>query len=206
MGSYQSSLGPIPLAKDANLTLFNTATPAVALTLVIQDKMWSWNDSGTVCLADGRPIMKVKGQWDALWGARRHNLNALDGQTILSIKREIFSFNRTYTVYYGADVNRPALTIKRLDAQFGSKWKVGVFLTGQHTPLIVIKGSHFDGYYYGFLGEPKAGAKKILEVDRRYSPFNPPKYFLDIAPNMDTALMVVIGMYIEEVEESLRKK
>ena len=36
--------------------------------------------------------------------------------------------------------------------------------------------------------------------------FSPPKFFVKIAPNIDTALALVLGMYIEDVEEQLRKK
>jgi uncharacterized protein YxjI len=209
MGSYQSSLGAIPLANDASLTIFNSATPAVSVTLTIQDKMFSWNDSGVVKLCDGRPVMKVKGKWDACLGVRQHALNSLDGRTILSIKREIFtnSFDRRYIVS-GSDMSRPVLTIRRANIYVGgfSKLKLGIYLAGHSNPLIVVKGSPFDGSYYGFLGEPKAGGRKILEIAREREMFNTPKYYLRIAPNIDTALCVAIGMYIEEEEENMRRK
>ena len=109
--------------------------------------------------------MKVKGLFESLWGAQRHVLTSLDGQPILSIKREVFTFDRLYTVF--SPDGRPMLEIRRLNAQLGGKWKAGVFLVGQSVPLVVLKGSPFDGCYYGFIGDPKApGSKKILEVIR----------------------------------------
>ena len=204
MGSYQSTLGPIPLASDASVLIFGHGLPTPSV-LVSQDKMWSVNDSGTVSYSDGRPYCKIKG---SSLGMGQTQLQTLDGQPILSIQKQFISFESTYHVHQGAGGGSPTLTMKRLDLTGADgKWKIGLFVGGQAQPLIVIKGSPFDGFYYAFLGEPKSGAKKIVEIMREKSaPCVPPKYFLRIAPNIDMGLACCIGMYVEELEEAARKK
>ena len=150
----------------------------------------------------GRPYFKCGGRLISF----RQTKVILDvyGIPIYNIKHEIFSLRGRFKLYQG---NTGAREIASIDpiSTFGSLYSISFYnlATGRNDYLELacdLMGSRCGIFH----GSAKQGAPMICRINKQYDAknfyFDKQNYVVEIAPNVDAALMVGLGIIFDELK------
>ena len=171
--------------------------------LLLRERVYSWTgDDFDICDLYGRPYFKCGGRLISF----RQTKVILDvyGIPIYNIKHEIFSLRGRFKLYQG---NTGAREIASIDpiSTFGSLYSISFYnlATGRNDYLELacdLMGSRCGIFH----GSAKQGAPMICRINKQYDAknfyFDKQNYVVEIAPNVDAALMIGLGIIFDELK------
>ena len=173
------------------------------VNLFLQEKIYSWTgDDFNITDMNGTPFFRCGGR--AFSFRQKKVISDLYGMPIFNIKHELFSLRGRFKLYYGDAGDKIMASIDPVNT-FGSVRSVSFFniATGQNDYLELacdLVGSRCGIFH----GSAKAGAPLICRINKQYDSknyfFDKQNYIMEIAPNVDAALMVGLGIIFDELK------
>ena len=151
---------------------------------------------------NGTPFFRCGGR--AFSFRQKKVISDLYGMPIFNIKHELFSLRGRFKLYYGDAGDKIMASIDPVNT-FGSIHSVSFFniATGQNDYLELacdLVGSRCGIFH----GSAKAGAPLICRINKQYDAknyfYDKQNYVMEIAPNVDAALMVGLGIIFDELK------
>lgn len=198
-----------------NLQLLPQQTPVAALsalfckpefvTLHLHEKFWSLSgDDFTIKDAyTGAAWFKINGSVFSL--REKKTLVDVNGVAIANMKEEFFSFAPSYNVYAGSDSRVPLFDIQAKVSLFESFLRVQFtdVVTGQRC-MMGLEGDWLSRRALIWLDRGCNGVRE--PVAKVFHPLSAPAnvflgtqdYFVEIAPNVDAALVTLICVVLDE--------
>ena len=172
------------------------------IALYLQEKIYSWTgDDFAITDFNGIPFFRCGGR--AFSFREKKVINDVYGIPIFNIKHELFSLRGRFKLYYGDQGGRILASVDPIST-FGSLYSVTFFnqATGQNDYLELacdLMGSRCGIFH----GNAKTGAPMICRINKQYDAknyyYNKQNYVVEIAPNVDAALMIGLGIIFDEL-------
>ena len=173
------------------------------VNLFLQEKIYSWTgDDFAITDFNGCPYFRCGGR--AFSFRQKKVINDIYGIPIYNIKHELLSLRGRFKFYYGDQGNNIIASVDPIST-FGSLYSVTFFnqATGQNDYLELacdLMGSRCGIFH----GNAKAGAPMICRINKQYDAknffYNKQNYVVEIAPNVDAALMIGLGIIFDELK------
>ena len=173
------------------------------LCLSLREKVFSWSgDDFSITDLYGTPFFKCGGR--AFSMRQKKVLYDIYMKPLYNIKHELLSLRGRYKFNYGEGGERVFASVDPLST-FKSLYSVSFFnlATGQNDYLEL--ACDFLGSKCGiFHGSAKQGAPLICRINKQYDSknffYNKQNYVVEIAPNVDAAFMIGLGMIFDEIK------
>ena len=173
------------------------------VNLFLQEKIYSWTgDDFNITDMNGTPFFRCGGR--AFSFKQKKVISDLYGMPIYNIKHELFSLRGRFKLYYGDMGNRIMASVDPVDT-FGSIHSVSFFniATGRNDYLELacdLVGSRCGIFH----GSARGGAPLICRINKQYDAknyfYDKQNYVVEIAPNVDAALMIGLGIIFDELK------
>ena len=177
------------------------------VTLKLREKFWSWSGDDYEIKEVGSEQLwfKVKGRAFSI--RDKKVIHDFEGKSIINMREQLMSFfEHNHKIYRGEDDNEEMFKVTS-KATFG-KAKANVPITNQQNqqPLnIVLKGDVWSTTAVIYIGEPKQGGIPVAKIHRPINArdlfLDKQDYYLTIAPNVDTCLMVTLCIILDEMKK-----
>ena len=173
------------------------------LTLSLQEKIYSLSgDDFNITDFNGNPYFKCGGRTFSL--REKKVISDVYGIPLYNIKHIIFSLRGRFKFYYGEKGDKIIASVDPINT-FGSLYSVTFFniATGQNDYLEL--ACDLTGSRCGiFHGNAKQGAPLICRINKQYDEknfyCNKQNYVVEIAPNVDAAFMIGLGIVFDELK------
>jgi len=173
------------------------------INLYLQEKIYSWTgDDFAITDFNGVPFFRCGGR--AFSFREKKVINDIYGIPIFNIKHELLSLRGRFKIYQGDQSFRILASVDPIST-FGSIHSVSFYnlATCQNDYLEI--ASDFLGSRCGiFHGNAKAGAPLICRINKQYDAknyfFDKQNYVVEIAPNVDAAFMIGLGIIFDELK------
>ena len=173
------------------------------IALYLQEKIYSWTgDDFAITDFNGIPFFRCGGR--AFSFKQKKVINDVYGVPIFNIKHELLSLRGRFKLYQGAESFRVLASIDPINT-FGSIYSINFFniATGQNDYLELacdLVGSRCGIFH----GSARGGAPLICRINKQYDAknyyFDKQNYVVEIAPNVDTAFMIGLGIIFDELK------
>ena len=198
INSNQLSVPRCPIIATENRFIYQQP-----LCLSLREKVFSWSgDDFAITDLYGTPFFKCGGRVFSM--RQKKVLYDIYMKPIYNIKHELLSLRGRYKFNYGECGERVIASVDPLSA-FKSLYSVTFFnlATGQNDYLEL--ACDFLGSKCGiFHGSAKQGAPLICRINKEYDAknfyYNKQNYVVEIAPNVDAAFMVGLGIIFDEIK------
>ena len=173
------------------------------VNLFLQEKIYSWTgDDFNITDFNGTPYFRCGGK--AFSFREKKVISDIYGIPIYNIKHELLSLRGRFKLYFGDVGDRIMASVDPVNT-LGSIHSVTFFniATGQNDYLELacdLVGSRAGIFH----GSAKAGAPLICRINKQYDAknyfYNKQNYVVEIAPNVDAALMIGLGIIFDELK------
>lgn len=175
------------------------------VTLHLHEKFWSLSgDDFTIKDANSGVVwFRISGSVFSL--REKKTLLDVNNVPIANMKEEFFSFTPSYNVYAGSDSSKPLFDIEAKLTLFETYLRVEFtdVVTGQRC-LMGLEGDWCSRKALIWLDRGKTGFRE--PVGKIFRPLTAPgnllfgtqDYYMEVAPNVDVALMVLICIVLDE--------
>ena len=173
------------------------------INLFLQEKIYSWTgDDFNITDMYGTPFFRCGGR--AFSFKQKKVISDLYGMPIYNIKHELFSLRGRFKLYYGDAGDKIMASIDPVNT-FGSIHSVSFFniATGRNDYLELacdLVGSRCGIFH----GSARGGAPLICRINKQYDAknyfYDKQNYVVEIAPNVDAALMIGLGIIFDELK------
>ena len=168
------------------------------ITLLLKEKAFSFGgDDFNITDINKEPYFKIKRKAFSL--SQKKTFYDLYGKPIYNIKHGYF---RSYKFYLGAEEQQVIVNVKTLGSFNNTEYQVTFKnrINGMDERLELI--CDYAGSICGiFNGYAKQGAPLICKITKKYKLFSGgDNYVVEIAPNIDAALMLGLGVCFDEIK------
>lgn len=172
-------------------------------TLILRERLFSFSgDDFIINDSSGNPVCRCEGQ--ALSFRDRKYIYAMDGQPLVQLKRELFTF---LTEYVGKDQgNREVLRVSQ-KFSFGTKIEAGFVNAHDGQPVTIkLRGDIFGGS----ATLTTADGRPIAQIYRQYDMVDifmgAQTYAVVVAPGVDLVTIAAICICFDEAKNDRRRR
>ena len=161
------------------------------INLYLQEKIYSWTgDDFAITDFNGVPFFRCGGR--AFSFREKKVINDIYGIPIFNIKHELLSLRGRFKIYQGDQSLRILASVDPIST-FGSIHSVSFY------NLATCQNDYLEIH-----GNAKAGAPLICRINKQYDAknyfFDKQNYVVEIAPNVDAAFMIGLGIIFDELK------